>query len=92
MGCGTQELAEQAPKHTEVWAVDTACIVPMFLPRPYQKAYAYRSATAAMRRERMAGLPYPAKPHDGEQIYGQHHGSKLESQSLPSGLANIATV
>ena len=87
-----QELAEQAPKHTDVWAVDTACIVPMFLPRPYQKAYAYRSATAAMRRERMAGLPYPAKPHDGEQICWQHQCRSQNMQSVQSGPAKTSMV
>ncbi|KAG2452956.1 hypothetical protein HYH02_002293 [Chlamydomonas schloesseri] len=46
-----------------VWAVDTACVVPMRLvTRAYEKAYAYRSATEGWRRCRMkavyAGGPF----------------------------------
>lgn len=38
-----------------VWQVDTACVVPMPLTtRAYDRAFAYRDATAALRRERVS--------------------------------------
>ena len=38
-----------------VWQVDTACVVPVTLvDRAYDRAFAYRDATAAMRRARVA--------------------------------------
>jgi photolyase PhrII len=38
-----------------VWAVDSACVVPFRLPgRAYDRAFAYRDATAALRQERVS--------------------------------------
>lgn len=39
---------------TPVWAVDTACVVPMpLVPRAFDRAFAYRDATKRSRRERL---------------------------------------
>ncbi|GLC46057.1 hypothetical protein PLESTM_001820400 [Pleodorina starrii] len=50
------------PRHRPgVWAVDTACIVPMQLVgRAYDKAYAYRSATEGLRRQRLRAVYSPS--------------------------------
>lgn len=40
--------------NTPVWAVDTACVVPMpLVPRAFDRAFAYRDATAKLRRARL---------------------------------------
>jgi hypothetical protein len=63
---------------TPVWAVDTACVVPMpLVPRAFDRAFAYREATARLRRERLtrpwvdvalehspADVPLPFTPVD----------------------------
>ncbi len=47
-----------------VWAVDSACVVPFRLPgRAYDRAFAYRDATAALRRERVARPWTDAEAH-----------------------------
>lgn len=66
-----------------VWAVDTSCVVPMRLvPRAYEKAYAYRSATeGACTQLRMragivcisAGEPVPAKREAPNATHMIHH-------------------
>lgn len=53
---------QQAPGHTDIWAVDTACLVPVTLfKKSYAKAYAFRTATSKMRDERLKNLPYPSR-------------------------------
>ena len=49
----TAALARATP--TPVWAVDTACVVPMpLVPRAFDRAFAFRDATARLRRDRLA--------------------------------------
>jgi predicted NAD/FAD-dependent oxidoreductase len=48
----TDRLATTTP--TPVWRVDTACVVPMpLVPRAFDRAFAFRDATARLRRERL---------------------------------------
>lgn len=50
---------------TPVWQVDTACVVPVTLTlKAYDRAFAYRDATARLRRERL-GAPWVDVPHTG---------------------------
>ena len=57
-----QDLVQQAPADTAVWAVDTACVVPVTLSkRGYAKAYAFRSGFGNQRKERLQHLPYPSE-------------------------------
>lgn len=61
-----QDLVKQAPAHTDVWAVDTACLVPVTLfKKSYAKAFAFRNATGKMREERLKNLPYPTRSSEG---------------------------
>ncbi|KAK9842891.1 hypothetical protein WJX74_003996 [Apatococcus lobatus] len=54
-----QDLKQQLPEEVPVWAVDTACVVPMrLLGKSYEKAWAYRSATQKLSRERINQMPY----------------------------------
>jgi len=48
-----------------VWQVDTACVVPVTLTtKAWDRAFAYRDATAALRRARV-GARWPEMTHDG---------------------------
>ncbi len=63
---------------TPVWAVDTACVVPMpLVPRAFDRAFAYKNATAKLRQKRLtrpwvdvmpeqapADVPLPFTPID----------------------------
>jgi predicted NAD/FAD-dependent oxidoreductase len=63
---------------TPVWAVDTSCVVPMpLVPRAFDRAFAYKNATAKLRKERLdrpwvdvapeqplADVPLPFTPID----------------------------
>lgn len=61
-----QKLVGEVGKDTDIWAVDTACVVPMLLiSKAYSKAYAYRSTTGKWRKERLDNLPYPSHPIEG---------------------------
>ena len=54
-----QDLKQQLPEKVPIWAVDTACVVPMrLLGKSYEKAWAYRSATQKLSRERIDQMPY----------------------------------
>lgn len=54
-----QDLKQQLPESVPIWAVDTACVVPMrLLGKSYEKAWAYRSATQKLSRERLDQMPY----------------------------------
>ena len=54
-----QNFTKQVANSVEVWAVDTACVVPVtIINKPYAKAYAYRNSTANLRNERLNNLPY----------------------------------
>ena len=54
-----QDLKQQLPEKVSIWAVDTACVVPMrLLGKSYEKAWAYRSATQKLSRERIDQMPY----------------------------------
>lgn len=55
------------PLRTAVWAVDTACVVPpVLVGRAYDRAFAYRDATAELRRQRLRRtwpvFPDPPRP------------------------------
>lgn len=57
----TERLAERSPG--PVWCVDGACVLPMRLvPKAYDRAFAFRRATAAARDERLSASwpPVPA--------------------------------
>ncbi len=50
---------------TPIWQVDTACVVPVPLTtKAYDRAFAYRDATAALRRDRVAS-PWVDAAHAG---------------------------
>lgn len=54
-----QDLKQQLPEKVPIWVVDTACVVPMrLLGKSYEKAWAYRSATQKLSRERIDQMPY----------------------------------
>ena len=59
-------LAGGAPGGTAVWAVDAACTLPMrsVSRSAVDKAWKFRSASAAPRKARMAGCPYAAAAAD----------------------------
>lgn len=49
-----QALAEDLPAAVRIAAVDTACVLPMRLVRKlHERAYSFRSATEAQRRQRL---------------------------------------
>ena len=61
-----QDLVKQAPEQSDVWMVDTACLVPMTLfKKGYAKAYAFRTAHGRLRDERLKDLPYPSSHSPG---------------------------
>lgn len=63
LSCVQDLAAADLPASVGVWAVDTACIVPVTLTKkPYAKAYAYRSGTVNIRNERLRLLPYSGVP------------------------------
>lgn len=59
----TERLARRASG--PVWCVDAACLLPMRLvPKAYDRAFAFRRATAAAREERLS-TTWPALPAGG---------------------------
>ena len=54
-----QSLTEEADPHVRVWAVDTACVVPMRLSaKAHARAYTYRTHSQKPLQERLEGMPY----------------------------------
>ena len=91
-----QDLTQQAPPQADVWAVDTACLVPVTLfQKGYAKAYAFRSATAKLRKERLEGLPYPnrspteADPKEGRKAAELMTWGSLDLSSTNTDLEEL---
>ena len=64
-----------------VWEVDTACVVPMPLTtQPFDRAFVYRDATAALRRERLSA-PWTDVPYAGPRF----------TPELPFAAVDLAT-
>ncbi len=64
-----QDLKQELPESIAVWAVDTACVVPMrLLGKSYEKAWAYRSATQKLARERIQQMPYKNSQTDFQTL------------------------
>ncbi|KAK9806535.1 hypothetical protein WJX73_008373 [Symbiochloris irregularis] len=54
-----QDIVDEADAHVRVWAVDTACVVPMRLTgKAHARAYTYRSSSQKPLQERLQGMPY----------------------------------
>ncbi|KXZ50650.1 PHR2 protein [Gonium pectorale] len=85
-GTGTGSRPEPGPG---LWAVDSACVVPMRLVgRPYEKAYAFRSATEVAAAPTLAPPP-SAPPARGASHNGDVCGSNMAAvaSSLPATAA-----
>ena len=72
-------LREQLPESIEVWAVDTACMVPLqSVPKRYEVMRAYRQVTQAKRYDRMRamyGTGDQVRDHTGEAVKACVHGA-----------------
>ena len=81
MSALAQRLAADLPQSVAMWAVDTACLVPMRLfKKPYEKAYAYRSVTEKMRGERLRTMPY----HDDIRDWDAHYRRVVAAAGKPT--------
>jgi photolyase PhrII len=75
---------------TTVWCVDTACVVPMRLVgKAYDRAFAYRKATDALRQERVE-LDWPTvePAHDAFMPAVPFEAVDLQSADLPDLIAS----
>ncbi|KAK9817818.1 hypothetical protein WJX72_002689 [[Myrmecia] bisecta] len=64
-----EDMVKQLDAAVPVWAVDTACIIPMkLLGKAHEKAYAFRSAVEKPKKARLASMPYRDNGRDFMQL------------------------
>ena len=67
-----------------MWAVDTACIVPMRLsPKAHARAYTYRSQSEKPLQHRLRHMPYQAAATDWKGLLqGWQHAEEVWGHCL----------